>query len=81
MEILLIDIGALAVFFAFMAIVYWHGVSHEEQPTRCGLVDVSRAPAAPGSSGSAVAADRSRDAGSRGRPGPVAPRGDDRPSA
>ena len=81
MEILLIDIGALAVFFAFMATVYWHGVSHEEQPPRRGPVDVSRAAAAPGCSGAAVAADRSRDAGSRGRPGPVAPRGDDRPSA
>src|SRR5437660_11911081 len=81
MEILLIDIGALAVFFAFMAIVYWHGVSHEEQPIRRCLVDVSRAPAAPGSSGSAVAAARSRDAGSRGRPGPVAPRNAALPSA
>src|SRR5437763_14526909 len=81
MEILLIDIGALAVFFAFMAIVYWHGVSHEEQPTRRGLVDVSRAAAAPGSSGSAVAADRSRDVGSRGRAGPVARRRADGPWA
>src|SRR5437764_14261779 len=81
MEILLIDIGALAVFFAFMAIVYWHGVSHEEQPTRRGVVDVSRVAAAAGSSGSAVAADRSRDTGSRGRPWPVARRGDERPSA
>src|SRR5205085_9886305 len=81
MEILLIDIGALAVFFAFMAIVYWHGVSHEAQPTRRGLVDVSRAAAAPGSPGSPLAADRSRDVGSRRRPGPLAPRGPGRPSA
>ena len=32
MEILLIDMGALAVFLGYMAIVYWHGVSHT--PTR-----------------------------------------------
>jgi hypothetical protein len=62
MEILLIDIGALAMFFACMAIVYWHGVSHEAQPTERRIGDVSRAAAAP--CGSAVAADRSRDAGS-----------------
>ncbi len=64
MEILLIDIGALAMFFACMAIVYWHGISHEAQPTGRRIVDVSRTAAAPGSSGSAVAADQSRDAGS-----------------
>jgi hypothetical protein len=27
MEVLLIDIGALAVFLAYVAIVYWHAVS------------------------------------------------------
>jgi hypothetical protein len=32
MEVLLIDMGALAMFLAYMAIVYWHGVSHEAQP-------------------------------------------------
>jgi hypothetical protein len=32
MEALLIDIGALAMFLGLMAIVYWHGVSHEAQP-------------------------------------------------
>jgi len=32
MEILLIDIGALAVFLAYIAIVYWHGISHEVDP-------------------------------------------------
>lgn len=32
MEILLIDIGALAVFLGYMAVVYWHGISHEAQP-------------------------------------------------
>ena len=26
MEVLLIDMGALAMFLAYMAIVYWHGV-------------------------------------------------------
>jgi len=28
MEILLIDIGALALFLGYMAIVYWHGTTH-----------------------------------------------------
>ena len=32
MEILLIDIGALALFLGYMAIVYWHGITHEAQP-------------------------------------------------
>jgi hypothetical protein len=64
MEILLIDIGALAMFFAFMAIVYWHGVSQEEQPTGRRIVDVTRPPAAPRCSGSTIAAGRSRDAAS-----------------
>jgi hypothetical protein len=27
MEILLIDLGALALFLGFMALVYWHGVA------------------------------------------------------
>jgi hypothetical protein len=31
MEILLIDVGALGVFLGYVAIVYWHGVSHETQ--------------------------------------------------
>ena len=35
MEILLIDLGALALFLGLMAFVYWHGVA---QPSaRCGL--------------------------------------------
>ena len=34
MEVLLIDIGALAVFLAYMAIVYWHGVSRGTHPPR-----------------------------------------------
>jgi len=32
MEILLIDIGALAVFLGYIALVYWHGISHEADP-------------------------------------------------
>jgi hypothetical protein len=31
MEVLLIDMGALAMFLAYMAILYWRGVSHEAQ--------------------------------------------------
>jgi len=30
MEVLLIDVGALALFLAWVAIVYWHAVSGEE---------------------------------------------------
>jgi len=33
MEVLLIDMGALAIFLASIAIVYWYGVSHEAQET------------------------------------------------
>jgi hypothetical protein len=33
MEILLIDIGALALFLGCMAIVYWHGVSDADDQT------------------------------------------------
>lgn len=33
METLLIDIGALAMFLGFMAIVYWHGVTQEAPPS------------------------------------------------
>ena len=33
MEILLIDVGALAVFLGYVATVYWHGVNHQAQPT------------------------------------------------
>jgi len=32
MEILLIDIGALALFLGYIAIVYWHGINHEARP-------------------------------------------------
>ena len=34
MEILLIDIGALAMFLGYIAIVYWHGVSHQARTVR-----------------------------------------------
>ena len=47
MEVLLIDMGALAMFLAYMAIVYWHGVSHEAQRPGQRSIDVSRAPGAP----------------------------------
>jgi hypothetical protein len=42
METLLIDIGALGVFLGYMAIVYWHGVSHEAQRHGRRVSDVSR---------------------------------------
>src|SRR5215831_9712103 len=32
MEILLIDLGALALFLGYIAIVYWHGISHDADP-------------------------------------------------
>jgi hypothetical protein len=32
MEVLLIDIGALAVFLGYIAIVYWHGATPEGNP-------------------------------------------------
>jgi hypothetical protein len=35
MEILLIDVGALGLFLGYMAIVYWHGISHEVQRAAC----------------------------------------------
>jgi hypothetical protein len=34
MEVLLIDIGALAAFLAYVAIVYWHGISHDPDSAR-----------------------------------------------
>jgi len=32
MEVLLIDVGALAVFLGYVTIVYWHGVNHDAPP-------------------------------------------------
>lgn len=35
MEVLLVDIGALAMFLGYMALVYWHGITHDaRQATR-----------------------------------------------
>ncbi|MBV8876185.1 MAG: hypothetical protein JO158_00640 [Gammaproteobacteria bacterium] len=31
MGILLIDIGALGIFLGYVAVVYWHAVSHESR--------------------------------------------------
>jgi hypothetical protein len=42
METLLIDLGALGVFLGYMAIVCWHGVSHEAQRHGRRVSDVSR---------------------------------------
>ena len=44
MEILLIDVGALAIFLGYMAIVYWHGITREPQPDtrRSGQRDTVR---------------------------------------
>lgn len=47
MEVLLIDMGVLAMFLAYMAIVYWRGVSHEAQRPGHRSIDVSRASGAP----------------------------------
>jgi len=42
MEVLLIDVGALAVFLAYMAIVYRHAVSHEAQPPGHRSIDAGQ---------------------------------------
>lgn len=42
MEVLLIDIGALAVFLGYMAIVYWHGISHDSRTARSGRAGLTR---------------------------------------
>jgi hypothetical protein len=49
MEALLIDIGALAIFLAYMAIVYWHAVSDGPPRHRCaGVARAGGVPASPG---------------------------------
>ena len=49
MEALLIDIVALAIFLAYMAIVYWHAVSDGAAQRRCGeVVRANGAAASPG---------------------------------
>jgi len=42
MKTLLIDVGALAVFLGYMALVYRHAVSHRAQPRERRVSDVSR---------------------------------------
>jgi hypothetical protein len=34
MEVLLIDIGALAVFLGYVAIIYWRGIAHDAGSAR-----------------------------------------------
>jgi hypothetical protein len=41
-EILLIDMGALAIFLGYMAIVYWHAVSHDSRPRERARIDLMR---------------------------------------
>ena len=48
MEALLVDIGALTVFLAYVALVYWHAVSDGAPGRRC--TDAARAAGAPVSS-------------------------------
>ncbi len=31
MEVLLIDVSALGIFLGYMALTYWHGISHQSQ--------------------------------------------------
>lgn len=42
MEVLLIDIGALAAFLGYAAIVYWHGISHDQRTARRGRTGLGR---------------------------------------
>lgn len=42
MEVLLIDIGALAIFLGYVAIVYWHAVSHDSQPRERARIERMR---------------------------------------
>ena len=42
MEVLLIDIGALAAFLAYVAIVYWHGISHDSRAAQRGRTGSGR---------------------------------------
>ena len=49
MQALLIDIAALAVFLAYMAVVYWHAVSDGAPKGRCtGGVRAGGVPGSPG---------------------------------
>jgi hypothetical protein len=42
MEVLLIDIGALAAFLGYVAIVYWHGISHDARSAPHGRTGSGR---------------------------------------
>ena len=49
MQALLIDIGALALFLTYVAIVYWHAVSDGAPKRRCtGVARAAGVPASPG---------------------------------
>jgi hypothetical protein len=47
MEIILIDVGALALFLGYVAIVYWHAVLGETHPREPRLSGRPRKPAVP----------------------------------
>jgi hypothetical protein len=47
MEIILIDVGALALFLGYVAIVYWHAVLGETHPRAPRLSGRPRKPAVP----------------------------------
>jgi hypothetical protein len=47
MEALLIDIGALAMFLGYVAIVYWHAASPHVQPPSRRPTEVPRGIGAP----------------------------------
>jgi hypothetical protein len=47
MEIILIDVGALALFLGYVALVYWHAVLGEAHPREPRLSGRPRKPAAP----------------------------------
>jgi hypothetical protein len=46
MEVLLIDIGALAAFLGYVAILYWHGISHDSRTARRTRSGLGRRPRA-----------------------------------
>jgi hypothetical protein len=66
MEVLLIDIGALAAFLGYVAIVYWHGISHDSHTARRARSGLGRPraswPAAAGGSQPECASARARSA-------------------
>ena len=52
MEIILIDVGALALFLGYVAIVYWHAVVGNAHPREPRLSGKPRKPAVPSVPGS-----------------------------